>query len=169
MAVARSSHDARRPGPHPAPSPPIGDAASCRPVARPGDLLDGNITAVDNRLDQASRTMQVQATIPNKDDRLRAGMSFRVTMKFAGDTYPAVEPLAIQWGSDGAFVWVVRDGKGERVPVRIVQRNTESVLVQGDLSEGEMVVTQGIHLVRQGAALRIAGRDVSGSTLASGG
>ena len=131
-------------------------------------MLDGKITAVDNRLDEASRTMRVQATIPNRDDRLRAGMSFQVTMKFAGDTYPAVEPLAIQWGSDGAFVWLVRDGKGERVPVRIVQRNTESVLVQGDLAEGDMVVTEGVHLVRQGAALRIAGRETGGAALASG-
>ena len=146
----------------------VGQPVTASPVARPGDVLDGKITAVDNRLDEASRTMRVQATIPNRDDRLRAGMSFQVTMKFAGDTYPAVEPLAIQWGSDGAFVWLVRDGKGERVPVRIVQRNTESVLVQGDLAEGDMVVTEGVHLVRQGAALRIAGRETGGAALASG-
>ena len=50
-------------------------------------------------------------------------------MKFPGDTYPAVNPLAIQWGSDGAFVWAVEDGKAKRVPVRIIQRNTETVLV----------------------------------------
>jgi len=150
----------------------VGQPVSASPVARPGDVLDGKITAVDNRLDQTSRTMQVQATIPNKEDRLRAGMSFQVIMKFPGDTYPAVEPLAIQWGSDGAFVWVVREGKGERVPVRIIQRNTETVLVQGNVTEGEMVVTQGVHLVREGGALRIAGRETSAgndSTVASGG
>ena len=47
-------------------------------------------------------------------------------MKFPGDTYPAVSPLAIQWGTDGAFVWAVEDGKAKRMPVRIVQRNTET-------------------------------------------
>ncbi|MCO5064944.1 MAG: efflux RND transporter periplasmic adaptor subunit [Rhizobiaceae bacterium] len=139
----------------------VGQPVSASSVAKPGDMLQGTITAVDNRLDQASRTMQVQASVPNDSDTLRAGMSFQVTMKFPGDTYPAVDPLAIQWGSDGAFVWVVRDGKGERVAVRIVQRNTESVLVQGDLTEGEVVVTQGVHLVRPGGALRVAGRDAS--------
>ncbi|MBX3598010.1 MAG: efflux RND transporter periplasmic adaptor subunit [Rhizobiaceae bacterium] len=150
----------------------VGQAVVASPVARPGDVLQGTVTAVDNRLDQTSRTMRVQATIPNDEDRLRAGMSFRVAMEFAGDTYPAVEPLAIQWGSDGAFVWVVRDDKAERVPVRIIQRNTETVLVQGSLKEGEMVVTQGIHLVRPGGALRIAGSQSSSSatqTLARGG
>ena len=85
-------------------------------------------------------------------------MAFRVTLEFTGAEYPAVDPLAIQWSSDGAFVWQVKDGKAVRTPVRIVQRNTETVLVEGDLPEGQMVVTQGIHLVRDGGDVRIAGR-----------
>ncbi len=56
---------------------------------------------------EQSRTLRVQAGIANPDDSLRAGMSFQVTMKFPGDTYPAVSPLAIQGGTDGAFVWVL--------------------------------------------------------------
>jgi RND family efflux transporter MFP subunit len=136
----------------------VGQPVEASPVARPGDVLAGSITAVDNRLDQASRTMQVQASIPNTEDRLRAGMSFQVAMKFPGDSYPAVDPLAIQWGGDGAFVWQVKDGKAVRTPVRIIQRNTETVLVEGDLPEGQMVVTQGIHLVRDGGEVRVASR-----------
>lgn len=149
----------------------VGQPVSASPVARPGDLLSGTITAVDNRLDQTSRTMQVQAAIPNDDDHLRAGMSFQVTMKFSGDTYPAVDPLAIQWGGDGAFVWQVRDGKASRTPVRIIQRNTETVLVEGDLADGQMVVTQGIHLVRDGGDVHVAKRDEQSkpTPVASGG
>ena len=64
---------------------------------------------------------------------LRAGMSFQVAMRFAGDTYPSVDPLSVQWGADGAFVWAIKDGKAKRTPVRIIQRNTESVLVEADL------------------------------------
>ena len=58
-------------------------------------------------------------------------------MKFPGDTYPAVSPLPIQWGTDGAFVWAVRDGKAKRVPVRIIQRNTENVLVEAPIASGD--------------------------------
>lgn len=134
----------------------VGAPVTAEAVARPGDVFEGTVSAVDNRIDQASRTLQVQARIGNPDDRLRAGQSFRVSMSFPGDTFPAVDPLAIQWGADGAFVWAVRDGKGERVPVRIVQRNTESVLVEAQLAPDEMVVTQGVHAVRQGADVLIA-------------
>lgn len=45
-----------------------------------------------------------------------------------------------------------------RTPVRIIQRSAESVLVDADLAEGQMVVTQGMHLVREGGDVRIAQR-----------
>lgn len=125
-------------------------------VARPGETFEGKISAIDNHIDSTSRTLQVQATLPNVADRLRAGMSFLVEMRFPGDQYPAVSPLAVQWGSDGAYVWAVRDGKAVRVPVQIVERNTDSVLVNAKLTTADEVVTEGLHLVRPGAELNVA-------------
>jgi RND family efflux transporter MFP subunit len=130
-------------------------------VARPGDTFEGTVSAVDNRLDEASRTMLVQARIANPDDRLRAGMSFQVSMRFPGDTFPAVDPLAIQWGNEGSYVWVLRDGTARRTPVRVIQRNTDTVLVEGDLDERDQVVTEGVHLVRDGAKPLVAGNDIA--------
>jgi RND family efflux transporter MFP subunit len=111
-----------------------GDPIEATALAQPGRPLDGEILALDNRIDQASRTLRIQAVIDNADDSLRAGMAFRIAMAFEGETYPAVDPLAIQWGSDGAFVWQVRDGEVARVPVRIVQRSAERVLVAAELA-----------------------------------
>jgi RND family efflux transporter MFP subunit len=136
----------------------VGASLTASLVARPSGAFDGTVSAVDNRLDEQSRTLRVQAGIANPDDSLRAGMSFQVTMKFPGDTYPAVSPLAIQWGTDGAFVWVVREGKAKRTPVRIVQRNTENVLVDAPIGEGEMVVTEGVQNVREGSDVLVAGQ-----------
>ena len=135
----------------------VGAPLEASPISRPGEIFKGSVSAVDNRLDEASRTLRVQAGIPNDQDSLRAGMSFQVTMRFPGDTYPSVNPLAVQWGTDGAFIWVVRDGKAERTPVKIIQRNTESVLVDASVAEGDLVVTEGVQSVRDGAAVQIAG------------
>src|SRR5690606_7161174 len=104
-----------------------------------------------------SRTLQVQASIDNTRDLLRAGMAFQIEMRFAGDTYPAVDPLAVQWGAEGAFVWLIEDGVARRVSVRVVQRNTDSILVSGDLGSAGQVVTEGIHAVREGAPVRLVG------------
>ena len=135
----------------------VGQGVTATSIARPGQTFEGEISAVDNRIDNQSRTLQIQAALNNDDDTLRAGMSFEVSMRFPGDSYPAVDPLAIQWSTDGAFVWLVVDGVAKRTPVRIVQRNTDNVLVTGDLNMEGAVVTQGIHLVREGAQVRIAG------------
>lgn len=136
----------------------VGQPLTASPIARPSEIFEGTVSAVDNRLDEASRTMLVQAGIDNAKDTLRAGMSFQVTMRFPGDRFPAVSPLAIQWGTDGAFVWAIVDGKAKRTKVRIIQRNTESVLVDAPIAEGSQVVVEGLHAVREGAAVKVVER-----------
>ncbi len=129
----------------------VGTAVEATAMARPGDVLAGTVAAIDNRIDAASRTIRVRARIPNARDTLRAGMSFSVALKFAGETYPAVTPLSVQWDSKGSYVWRIADGKAERVPVRIVQRNPENVLVDGKLAQGDAVISEGMQRLRQGA------------------
>ncbi|TIX10428.1 MAG: efflux RND transporter periplasmic adaptor subunit, partial [Mesorhizobium sp.] len=135
----------------------VGAQLSATPIANPSQAYTGTVSAIDNHIDEASRTLLVKATIANPADSLRAGMSFQISMKFPGDSYPAVSPLAILWGSDGAYVWAVADGKAKRVPVRIIQRNTETVLIDAPIVSGDMVVTEGTQSVSEGGEVRIAG------------
>ena len=134
----------------------VGDKLAAMSVARPDQVFEGVVSALDNRIDEQSRTLQVQARVTNPQDMLRAGMSFQVTLRFPGDTYVAVDPLAVQWGADGAFVWKVENGVGKRTPVRIIQRNTDTVLLDAALAEGDVVVIEGIHVVREGAPVNLA-------------
>lgn len=133
----------------------LGDTVSASAVSLPDSTVEGRITAVDNRVDEASRTLRVKASIANPGDRLRAGMAFRIDLAFTGVSYPAVDPLSIQWGSDGAYVWVVREGKAARLPVGIMQRNADFVLVEGDFAPGDLVVTEGVNLLRPGSAVTV--------------
>ncbi|MCC0034135.1 MAG: efflux RND transporter periplasmic adaptor subunit [Hoeflea sp.] len=135
----------------------VGKQVVASASSRPGERFNGTISAVDNRVDEASRTLRVRAEIDNLDDTLRAGMSFEVTIGFEGERWPSVDPLAIQWDSAGAYVWKVVDGKGMRVDVAIIQRNSDSVLVKAELEAGDEVVTEGVQSVRPGAAVSIIG------------
>lgn len=125
-------------------------------VARPGQRFKGAIEAVDSRVDQASRTIRVRAKIDNPDDVLRAGMSFAVSMAFPGDHYPAVNPLAVQWDGQGSFVWQIIDNKSVKTRVRIIQRNSDQVLIDAALKEGDMVAIEGLQRVREGGAVEVA-------------
>ncbi|MER9842351.1 efflux RND transporter periplasmic adaptor subunit [Mesorhizobium australicum] len=146
----------------------VGAQLTATPIANPSNAYTGTVSAIDNHIDEKSRTLLVKATIANPADSLRAGMSFSITMKFPGETYPAVSPLAILWGSDGAYVWQVEDSKARRVPVRIIQRNTETVLIDAEIDSGDMVVTEGTQSVSEGGEVRIADQEQRATKAAEG-
>ncbi len=136
----------------------IGAPISAVSVARPGEQFSGEVSAIDNRVDVTSRTLQVRAEIANDDDQLRAGMAFKVSMRFDGERFASIDPLAIQWDSDGSYVWLIdAEGRAQRKSARIIQRNPESVLVEADVVEGDRVVTEGIQNLRAGATVRVMG------------
>ncbi|MCE6961318.1 efflux RND transporter periplasmic adaptor subunit [Cereibacter sphaeroides] len=133
----------------------LSDAITATALSGSQEPLEGTISALDNRVDEASRTLRVQATIRNADDRLRAGMAFSIRLALPGEPRPAVDPLAIQWGSEGAYVWVVRGGKAERVAIQILQRDEEAVLIQAALRPDDLVVTEGVQSLRPGATVEV--------------
>lgn len=127
-----------------------GVAFQAEPLALRGHALTGKIVAVDNVIDRASRTLRVQGEIANAEDTLRSGMAFSVHMAFDGPVLPSVPALAVQWTSEGAFVWVVRDDKVRRVPVSILRRTADRALVDGALGEGDLIVVEGVQNLRPG-------------------
>jgi RND family efflux transporter MFP subunit len=147
----------------------VGMPVAVSAVALPGEDIAGEVSAVDNRIDSASRTLQVEARIANDDGRLRPGMSFSVTMTFAGEQFPSVDPLSIQWSSDGPYLWKYAEGGVERVPVQIIQRNSNGVLVKGALQDGDQVVTQGLQQLTAGASVRLLDEVVAGQRQGEGG
>lgn len=147
----------------------IGQQVKATSIARPGEEFVGRISAIDNMIDEQSRTLRIRAEVDNASGVLQSGMSFSVSLAFPGDPYPAVDPLAIQWNAEGAYVWSVKNGVVEHVRVGIVQRNADSVLVTGALHEGDLVVTKGVQNLQDKSAVDImpdegvkeAGKDVS--------
>jgi RND family efflux transporter MFP subunit len=134
----------------------IGMAVSVAPLGLRDTTIEGEISAIDTVVDRDSRTLRVQGRVDNSDDRLRVGMAFSVALTFPGETLLSIDPLALQWASDGAYVWVIREDKVARVPVAIRQRNSDDILVEADLAPGDMIVTEGLQSLRPGAEVVIA-------------
>lgn len=135
----------------------LGDPLTATVLSGAGGVLPGRISAIDNRVDAASRSFRLQAEIANDDDRLRAGMAFSIAMDFPGQPRIAVDALALQWNAAGAYVWAVREGRAQQVPVRVLQRAAGEVMVEGDLVEGEAVVVEGVQTLRPGSPVAPAG------------
>lgn len=132
----------------------IGTPVEAVSTARPDTVYEGEITAIDSRLDEASRTLRTEARIENGSDDLRPGMSFSVSLSLEGETFLSVDPISVVWERTGPIVWKIVDGKAQKASVRIVERTIDRVLVASDdLAAGDSVVVEGLQSVREGGAV----------------
>jgi len=141
-----------------------GMAVSTTTPAVPDRRFAGAVSAIDSRIDPATRTARVRVAVPNEADLLRPGASFTVRLELPGARYPLVPELAVQFSRGALHVWRVRRGRAERVEVELVRRRAGEVLVDGPLAEGERVVVEGTQRLAPGKAVEVIGDDAGGST-----
>jgi membrane fusion protein, multidrug efflux system len=123
----------------------------------PEEPRTGELTFLDNAVQEASGTIKLRATVPNPDHRLWPGRFLEVRLvlrTLAGAVLvPATAP---QMSAKGAFVYVVKDdGKAELRPVTTGQRQGELVVVSEGLQAGERVVVVGQLGVMPGGPVRV--------------
>jgi RND family efflux transporter MFP subunit len=119
------------------------------------ESVKGKIVAVDSRIDVNSRSFTARAAVDNQNDQFRPGMAFEISLTTTRGQFLSVPDVAVQWGADGAYVWVAEDGRAARREVRLIKRLAGAILVDGDLAESEAVVMEGVQGVRAGATLKI--------------
>jgi len=145
----------------------VGDEVHLKTWNDTGQDAAGVIVDIGSRVDPNDRTFVVRARVDNENDRLRPGMSFRVTVDVEGELYAVISETALQWGADGAYVYTIVDGTAARVPVQIVQRREGLVLVDSDLADGAVIVVEGTQSIRDGAPVNLEVRRATGGSTAS--
>jgi len=130
-----------------------------------GQMFSGRVTAVDSVVDEATRNIQIQATLPNPDGKLRPGMFVQVEVAL-GAVRPviALPASAISYAPYGDSVFVITDMKDPKGrPYRGVRQQFVKVDgSRGDLvgiisgvNPGDEVVTSGVFKLRNGAAVQV--------------
>ncbi|MBA3518955.1 MAG: efflux RND transporter periplasmic adaptor subunit [Rhizobiales bacterium] len=136
-----------------APDQPI----SATPQGMPGSKLSGRVSGIDNRVDETTRTLLLEAELENPGEVLKPGMAVSVSLDFDTDQQLAVPTLAVQWDRRGSFVWRVTEGAAERAGIAIIRRQSGIVIVQGDIAAGDRIVVEGIQRLRPGAKVAEVG------------
>jgi membrane fusion protein (multidrug efflux system) len=116
----------------------------------------GKIDGIDSRVHPTRRTVVVRAAVSNAKDILRPGMSFEVDLKLPGANYPRIPDLALQFSQAGNYIWLIVENKAKRVPVKIVRRDSNTVLVRGELQPGDTIVIEGVQRLRPGRPVEIS-------------
>jgi membrane fusion protein (multidrug efflux system) len=138
----------------------IGQTLHVTTDAFPNEVFDGKITAIDPRVDTASRNFQVEASVNNTSQKLLPGMFARVAVQ-SGDVkhYLTLPQTAITYNPYGATVFLAqqaKDGKSavaQQVFVTVVGTRGDQAAVQTGIKEGDQVVTSGQLKLKNGTPL----------------
>src|SRR5262245_47680066 len=130
-----------------------------------GQEFLGRITAVDSIVNEATRNVQVQATLPNHDGRLRPGMFVQAEVVLSANRSLVTIPASsISYAPYGDSVFVVGDLKGpdgrtyrgvRQQFVKLGGSRGDQVGIVSGVNPGDEVVTSGVFKLRNGAAVLV--------------
>ena len=133
----------------------IGQKAGLRAEAYPDRVFEGHVTRIVQALNRETRTMTVEIDLPNKDRRLKGGMFARVEVMVGTHRQAVQVPIdAVSRLEDTQYVFVVRDGKAQRVNVEIGVRSDNRVEITKGLTGDETVIVSGKDLVHDGTPVQ---------------
>lgn len=125
----------------------------------------GHVTALDSVVDETTRNVQVQATLPNPQSKLKPGMFVQVELSFGASRQVIPLPAsAISYAPYGDSVYIItdlKDAKGQTYRgvrqqfVKVDGSRGDQVAVVSGVTPGDEVVTSGVFKLRNGAAVQV--------------
>ena len=135
-----------------------------RSDALPDRVIEGKITAINPEVDAATRNIRIQATVANRQERLRPGMFVNVAVVLpVSEDVLAVPATAVLYApySDSVFVVEEKQSENNKQPglvvrqqvVQLGERRGDFVAVVSGLKAGETIVSTGTFKLRNGQAV----------------
>lgn len=139
-------------------------------LSRDGDrsLGQGQLSVIDNEINQATATVRLKAIFQNPDHRLWPNQFVKARLKLKTRQGALVVPAAVvQHGPQGTFAYVVgADSTVSVRPVHLISTEGERAIIGEGLQPDEVVVVSGQAQLRPGArvsaAKASAGRSAAG-------
>jgi membrane fusion protein (multidrug efflux system) len=130
-----------------------------------GQPFSGKVTAIDAKVDTATRNVQIEATVTNPNKLLLPGMFGRAAVD-SGEkkSYLTLPQTAITYNPYGATVFVAADKKDAKGNLEVQAQQVfitpgptrgDQVAILKGVSEGATVVTSGQLKLKNGTPLRI--------------
>ena len=110
-----------------------------------GDAVTGQLTFVDNAVQNETGQVTLRATLPNPDHRFWPGRFVNVRLVLSTTSGAVLVPVsAPQMSANGSYVYVVKpDSTAEQRVVSLGQRQGDLIVVEKGVAAGEQIVTNG--------------------------
>src|SRR5580658_7616429 len=116
-------------------------------------LAEGALLTTDNQIDQSTGTIKLKAAFPNDDNSLFPNQFVNAQLLVDTIANATLIPAAgLQRSQQGAFVYVVKPDKTVTMQMVTVQATQgDIVAISKGLTPGQLVVTDGVDKLQQGA------------------
>ena len=121
----------------------------------PEEVFEGEVSKVSEVLDAATRTLNIEITIANPDNKLKSGMFSRIDI-LAGKRQGvlALPQDALSKEDSSYYAFVVEGDKARKVKVKVGISNDKVEIVEG-LEENQKVIVFGQQGLRDGALVKV--------------
>ncbi len=125
--------------------------------ALPGRDFSGKVSAIYPHLEEKTRTLQVEATVPNRDRTLKPGLFARVILYTGPARDIVVVPLtAVIYDNSHTKLFVVNGDKAHERPVKLGGKYGELMEIAEGLKAGDAVVVVGQNNLSEGVKVHVA-------------
>jgi membrane fusion protein, multidrug efflux system len=138
----------------------VGEPVALKVDAFGDRMFDGKITAINSLVDQATRNVQIQATLSNPNWLLRPGMFAKVSVLMSNlQNVIAIPATAIHYAPYGNSIFIITEMKDQAGKpyqgvreqfIKLGQSRGDMIAVTAGLEPGEVVVTSGVFRLKNG-------------------
>jgi membrane fusion protein (multidrug efflux system) len=123
--------------------------------AWPDEIFNGQVVAIDSRINPETLNLRVRVHFDNANNRLKPGMMMSSNMVFPAINAPIIPVQALEYSGTKRFVYVVNDdNRVTRTQVILGARIVDQVLIEQGVEVGERIVVQGLVNMRDGLKVK---------------
>lgn len=132
----------------------VGMPATVTFWALPGVTAHGTIREIAAAPNTSTGTYDVKITLDDAPEEAAVGMTAEVRFGDSAADVIRVPLSAMAGQSSEPAVWVVRDGKAQKISVTVGDYGTDTVVIKSGLAKGDKVITAGTQKLSEGEEVR---------------
>ena len=137
-----------------------GQRASISVRAFPDETFTGTVNFISPTVDDSTRTVTVQALVPNPDQKLLPGMFVKVNQEVGTEDNVLVVPdQAVLADVKGYYVFEVVGNKVSQVYVELGTRHGGEAQIKSGIKEGATIVVLGQQKLQDGSLIKVLSGD----------
>ena len=118
-------------------------------------VFEGKVESVSSRIDPSTRSILARILVDNSKFEIIPGQLMTVKVIYNETDQIGIPESAVTIQGDTAFVFVVNSDTAEQKNIKIGKRNFGKVSVLSGLSEGDIVISEGVSKVRNKAKVKV--------------